>query len=156
MYLIVFIIFVALLVVTIKLSFDFWKMVLMLFLLIFVLALMASDADAREYSPEEVVQIGKIVQHEAPHESELGQRLVIDTILNRVESEEFPNTVAEVIGQPGQYCNPSKYPPEKIYRLVADEIYTRTNARVLWYRTKKYHKYGEPIMQEGSHYFSGR
>ena len=109
-----------------------------------------------EYTPEEVVMIGKIVQHECPHESELGQRLVIDTIMNRVESEEFPSTVRDVLNQPGQYCNPSKYPPDYIYTLIAQEAYNRTNNQVLWYRTKDYHKYGRPITQEGGHYFSGR
>lgn len=108
-----------------------------------------------EYTPEDVVMIGKIVQHECPHESELGQRLVIDTIMNRVESEAFPNTVRDVLNQPGQYCNPSKYPPNYIYTLIAQEAYNRTNNQVLWYRTKDYHKYGTPIIQEGSHFFSG-
>ena len=111
---------------------------------------------AYEYTPEEMVMIGKIVQHECPHESELGQRLVIDTIMNRVESEAFPNTVRDVLDQPGQYCNPKKYPPEGIYILIAQEAYNRTNPNVLWYRTKKYHTYGTPILVEGSHYFSGR
>lgn len=109
-----------------------------------------------EYTPEEIVMIGKIVQHECPHESELGQRLVIDTILNRVESEEFPNTVRDVLEQEGQYCKSDKLPPKDIYNVIADEIYNRTNPDVLWFRTKHYHKLGTPLIQEGSHYFSGR
>lgn len=111
---------------------------------------------AYEYTPEEIVMIGKIVQHECPHESELGQRLVIDTIMNRVESEAFPNTVRDVLAQPGQYCNPKKYPPRYIYSIIAQEAYNRTNNQVIYYRTKKYHSHGTPIIQEGSHYFSGR
>ena len=112
-------------------------------------------AYAHEYTPEDIVLVGMLVEHECPHESEKGKRLVIDTVLNRVESDKFPNTVKEVLSQPGQYCNPKRYPPDHIYKLVAEEMYMRTNPQVLWYRTKKYHKYGEPIMQEGSHYFSG-
>ena len=111
---------------------------------------------AYEYTPKDVVAIGKIIQHEAPNESELGKRLVIDTILNRVDSGEFPNTVEGVINQPGQYCNPKKCPNEDVYRLVVEEMYNRTNTQVLWYRTKKYHRYGNPILVEGNHYFSGR
>jgi len=118
--------------------------------------LYAKVVHAYEYTPEEIVMIGKIVQHECPNESKLGQRLVIDTIMNRVESEEFPDTVRDVLSQPGQYCNPKKYPPEDIYILIAQEAYNRTNPNVLWYRTKKYHSYGRPITQEGGHYFSGR
>ena len=109
-----------------------------------------------EYTPEEIVMIGKIVEHECPHESELGQRLVVDTILNRVESDEFPNSVRDVLEQEGQYCKPDKLPPNDIYKIIADEIYNRTNPDVLWFRTKHYHKLGTPLIQEGSHYFSGR
>lgn len=110
---------------------------------------------AYEYDPKEIVLIGKVVQHEAGNQSELGKRLVADTILNRVESDAFPNTVYDVIMQPGQYCNPKKLPPNEIYKLVAEEIYSRTNDQVLWYRTKRYHTFGDPIVKEGNHYFSG-
>ena len=109
-----------------------------------------------EYTSSDIVSIGKVVYHEADNQSELGKRLVIDTILNRVESDEFPNTIEDVLSQPGQYCNPSEYPPKDYYRLVAEELYFRTNSDVLWYRTKKYHTYGVPIIKEGDHYFSGR
>ena len=125
-------------------------------IIVFIFIMYSINVYGYEYTPEEVVMIGKIVQHECPHESELGQRLVIDTIMNRVESEAFPNTVRDVLNQPGQYCNPSKYPPDYIYALIAQEAYNRTNNQVLWYRTKTYHKYGTPIIQEGSHFFSGR
>ena len=108
-----------------------------------------------EYSPADIVMIGKVVNHEALNQSEMGQRLVIDTILNRVESDKFPNTVQEVINQPGQYCNPKEYAPQWMYSLIAQEMINRTNPDVLWYRTKKYHKFGDPIVVEGDHYFSG-
>ena len=139
----------------IKLSFELWKISLGLLLLIIFLGLICSPVKAYEYTPMDVVNIGKVVHHEAENQSELGKRLVIDTILNRVESGQFPDTVDGVLGQKGQYCNPDEFPPRDIYRLIAQEIYTRTNDQVLWYKTKDYHKYGEPIIQEGDHYFSG-
>ena len=109
-----------------------------------------------EYTPEEIVLIAKVVHHEAGNQPEIGKRLVCDTILNRVESERFPNTVKEVLGQPGQYCSPKKFPPDDyIYTIIAQEIYKRTNNQVYWYKTKGYHTYGTPILQEGSHFFSG-
>lgn len=110
---------------------------------------------AYDYSPNEMVMIGKVVNHEAGNQSELGIRLVIDTIMNRVESDKFPDTVKDVIGQQGQYCNPKEYCPRWMYSLIAQEMYNRTNNKVLWYKTKSYHKYGTPIIQEGDHYFSG-
>lgn len=136
------------------------KRMIIIFAISFVLGvalgmLFASKVEAYEYAPEEIVQIGKIVEHECPHESELGKRLVVDTILNRVESDKFPNSVKEVLEQPGQYCKPTKYPPTEIYKIVADEIYMRTNNQVLWYRTNRYHGFGVPLVKEGNHYFSG-
>ena len=119
------------------------------------LFIFGNKVKAYEYTADDMVMIGKVVQHEAGNQSELGKRLVIDTIMNRVESDRFPNTVKDVLNQPGQYCNPKKYPPDDMYRLIAEEIYFRTNNDVLWYRTNKYHTYGLPIIQEGAHYFSG-
>ena len=54
---------------------------------------------------DEIDLIAKITMAEAEGESELGKRLVIDTILNRVDSElsYFPDTVEEVIYQPNQF-----------------------------------------------------
>lgn len=139
-----------------KCGFKLLSVLSIIFLVFVFLCCGGMIVHAYEYTPEEMVLIGKIVQHECPHESELGQRLVIDTIMNRVESDAFPNTVKEVLEQPGQYCSPKKYPPNYIYTLIAQEAYTRTNSQVVYYRTKKYHSYGTPILQEGSHFFSGR
>lgn len=132
-----------------------WFIIGIILSILMLLSVTEKNVYGYEYTPSDVVLIGKIVEHEAPHESELGKRLVIDTILNRVESDRFPNTVYDVINQPGQYCNPKKYPQDGIYRLVAEEIYFRTNKDVLWYRTKRYHTYGTPLLIEGAHYFSG-
>lgn len=109
---------------------------------------------------EEVMLIASIVVGEAEGEGELGQRLVADTILNRVESEKFPDTVHEVTHQPGQYdclwngrlnrCNPT----DKIFNLVMEEAANRTNKEVIFFRTGHY-GYGKPLFQEGHHYFCG-
>lgn len=149
------IIFICILGIFIRFWFELWRVAIALILLAALLLFFGSIAEAHEYTPEDIVMIAKVTQHEAGNQSELGKRLVIDTILNRVESERFPNSVNGVISQPGQYCKPRKFPPEDMYRLVAEELYFRTNGQVLWYRTKRYHKYGIPIIQEGNHYFSG-
>lgn len=111
---------------------------------------------AHEYTPSDIVEIGRSVQQEAGNQSDLGKRLVVDTILNRVDSDRFPNTPIEVINQPGQYTKIRGNPPEELYSLIAEEIYVRrTNSEVLWFKKYNYHKYGNPIIKEGDHYFSG-
>ena len=52
------------------------------------------------YTEEEVTMIAAIIQCEAGNQSDDGQRYVADSILNRVDSPWFPNTVLEVINQP--------------------------------------------------------
>lgn len=109
---------------------------------------------------EEIELIALVTMAEAEGECEEGKRLVIDTILNRVDSEHWPNTVSEVIWQPGQFsvmwngridrC----YVSEDICRLVREEMYMQTNMDVVYFTAGGYGAYGEPMFQVGNHYFS--
>lgn len=111
---------------------------------------------------EEIELIALLTMAEAEGESEIGKRLVIDTVLNRVDSElsYFPDTVKEVIYQNGQFTSMANgriekcYVSEDICELVKDELRSRTNNEVIWFRAGYYSKYGEPLFAEGNHYFS--
>lgn len=108
----------------------------------------------------EIQLIALITMAEAEGEPEYGQRLVIDTILNRVDSERFPNTVTEVVYQKNQYeCVTNGrvdrcYVKDDILQLVREEIKNRTNSDVIFFRTKHYSPYGTPMFRECCHYFS--
>ena len=52
---------------------------------------------------EEIDLIALVTMGEAEGETELGKRLVIDTILNRIDHPSFPDTVYDVIYQPNQF-----------------------------------------------------
>lgn len=97
---------------------------------------------------------------EAEGESEEGKRLVIDTILNRVDSEYFPDTISEVIYQPNQFTSIYNgrvdrcHIDEDICKLVEEEIENRKNNDVMFFTAGKYGKYGTPMFQVGNHYFS--
>ncbi len=109
---------------------------------------------------EEIDLIALITMGEAEGESELGQRLVIDTILNRVDSICFPNTVHDVIYQPHAFSvvNGDRLTrcevQEHFVQLVHEELANRTNSDVLFFNAKHYSKYGQPLFQEDHHYFS--
>ena len=47
-----------------------------------------------ELNDVEIAYIARLAMAEAEGESELGRRLVIDTVLNRVEDEHFPDSMA--------------------------------------------------------------
>lgn len=109
---------------------------------------------------DDAVLIAKLVLAEAEGEPEMGKRLVIDTVLNRLESEDFPNTVYDVVYQPYHY-DPvwdgriDQFSDlDEVFKLVVDEIQHRTNKDVLYFRTDKFHEFGTPMEQVGNHYFS--
>jgi N-acetylmuramoyl-L-alanine amidase len=104
--------------------------------------------------------IAVVTMAEAEGESEEGKRLVIDTILNRVDSEHFPNTIEGVIYQRGQFscmwdgrinqC----YVQDDICRLVREELEDRMEYECIYFRTKRYSSSGTPMYKVGHHYFS--
>lgn len=64
------------------------------------------EEEAEKGIPDEDVDlIALVTMAEAEGECEDGKRLVIDTILNRVDSEHFPDTVYDVIYQRNQFSS---------------------------------------------------
>ena len=121
-----------------------------------------ADKPVVEYSltEEEINLIAQVTMAEAEGEPEEGKRLVIDTILNRVDGKYWPNTVTEVIYQPSQFscmwdgrfdrC----YVMDDIVELVKEELISRYNSECVFFRTTRFSDYGVPMFQVGHHYFS--
>lgn len=111
-------------------------------------------------SVEDMRLIAWITMAEAEGESEYGRRLVIDTVLNRVDSKYFPDSVREVIYQPYQFSSIKDgrasrcYVMDDIYELVKEEVKKRTDKNVIFFRTERYSDYGTPLYKVGRHYFS--
>lgn len=110
---------------------------------------------------EEIELIALITMAEAEGEPEEGQRLVIDTILNRVDSElsYFPDTVYDVIYQKNAFSSvwdgriDKCYVMEELCQLVREEMANRTNIDVLYFTAGNYGKYGTPAFSVANHYF---
>ena len=108
----------------------------------------------------EIQLIALITMAEAEGECEVGKRLVIDTILNRVDSGYFPDSVYEVIYQPNQFSSVWNgrmqrcYVSDDICRLVREESEARLNTDCIFFTAGGYGKYGVPMFQVGNHYFS--
>ena len=109
---------------------------------------------------EEIDLIALVTMAEAEGETELGKRLVIDTILNRMDDPHFPDTVYDVIYYPNAFsvmwnsridrC----YVMPEIVELVKEELLNRTNYECVFFMAGGYSAYGEPMFQECCHYFS--
>lgn len=126
-----------------------------------VVELIANAEELSLYSDEEIALIALVTLGEAEGESELGKRLVIDTILNRVDHEAFPDSIDSVCYQSGQFmclhngrCNRCKI-NDYILDLVREELLERTNYEVLYFSSAGYNG-RKGLFQEGNHYFSGR
>lgn len=109
----------------------------------------------------EIEFIATVTMAEAENQSEKCKRLVIDTILNRLDSSEFPDTVHDVIYAKNQFevmvngryerC----YAKKSIIKLVKEELLDRTNTQVVYFNSIGYNNWSQPILQDGAMYFSG-
>lgn len=114
------------------------------------------------YTDEEIDLIALCTMAEAEGEPELGQRLVIDTILNRCENGGWGSTIHDVVYAPNQFTSMTNgradkcYVKESIRALVVEEIRDRTDPQVLYFRAGRFHDFGIQLYKIGNHYFSTR
>lgn len=137
------------------------KALLSKYLLIGFILIVSPNIDPIGYtdiSNAEAEMIAQITFGEAGNQSELGQRLVIDSLLNRRDDRHFPNTIHDVIFATGQFGTAScidSYPVEEdILRLVREECFKRTNYEVVYFNRGGYNSWGRALFQEGDHYFA--
>lgn len=114
----------------------------------------------KEYTLSDIELIALVTMAEAEGEPEEGKRLVIDTILNRIDSPYYPDTAYGVIYQEGQFTSmwngrvSNCYVRDDICELVRQELENRTNYDVIYFAAGWYSGYGTPLFQVGNHYFS--
>lgn len=116
----------------------------------------ASDLD-EELQCDEWELLALIVSAEAENQGFIGKCLVADTILNRVDDERFPDTITEVVSQPGQYSvfGSGSYlkanPSYQTYLACRTQLFTkRVNDTVLYFRSSSDWNWE---FKEGDHYF---
>lgn len=110
---------------------------------------------------EEKDLICRITFREAGNQNQDGQRAVIEVILNRVIDERFPNTVNEVLSQPGQFSTwggRSSVTDEQISGIypLFDIIYTEEsvlNGNYVYFDGKQ-HSYGKNYVKIQDHWFA--
>ena len=108
---------------------------------------------------DEIMLIARVAECEAGYVEE-GRRYVIDVILNRVDSPDFPDSISGVIYQSGQFSvvNSGHIWNVSIsddrLELVKAELTSRSNYEVGYFRAGYYGPYGTPLFECGGNYFS--
>lgn len=126
-----------------------------------------SAADTQAQIDEEIYQgelqlLACVVYAEAGNQDMTGKRLVAGTILNRVDSAAYPNTISEVVYQPGQFSCVKDGNLDKAFwnvtddcfRAVTAELAQRTDNSILYFTAGGFGQYGTPAYQYGGHWFS--
>lgn len=114
----------------------------------------------KELSQDEIDLISRVVMAEAEDEPFEGKIYVIDTILNRVDSKHFPNTVHDVIYQRGQFtsmwngrfnrCSNNS----QLDDTIKEENINRKNSDIIFFTADHYGENGKPAFRVGNHYFA--
>lgn len=124
-------------------------------------AVVKPEEPTPEYDNLELLAV--CVEAEAGNQSLEGKRLVVDVILNRVDSVEWPDTVKEVIEQPVQFASywdggmeSIVEPSEETYEAIRIEIEERSYPSIYYFTADDYGAYGTPWRQVEDHYFSKR
>lgn len=111
--------------------------------------------------PEEVQLLTQLVEVEAGNQNLTGKRYVVDVVLNRVSSDDFPDTVKEVIFQNGQFSaitdgnfeKAKKKLCEESLKAVLLEYEEQLNNRILYFSRGKSKYMKNNCFKEQDHWF---
>lgn len=122
---------------------------------------MDSHTDMVESVPGDTLELmALVVEAEAANQGYYGKQLVADVILNRVDSNEFPDSIARVLLQPNAFSTIwdgaafRAEPTQETYDAIAAELMHRCNEDVLYFTSEGYSEYGQAWERVGEHYFS--
>lgn len=121
---------------------------------------LVKNVHAEELSSNDISLIAKLISAEAENQSFDGKKLVASVVLNRLDSDIFPDTIEQIIFQNDQFSVikngawDKAIPLEEDYEVVLQELKHRSNKEILYFTAGNYGKYGEPVFQKGEHYFS--
>ena len=109
---------------------------------------------------DEMEMIAQLVMAEAGNQDLMGKRYVVDVVLNRVDSDDFPDTVEEVIFQKNQFSviengdfdDAGWTITEECYEAVKMEYEERLNYDILYF-SRGPSKYASNHFKHQDHWF---
>lgn len=105
---------------------------------------------------DDFYEICRVVMNEAGGESYKCQVAVAETIINRINSDEFPDTIYEVLYQPYQYSHADNGEitdsvKEAVTQALEQHIY---DTDMMYFREDYYHEFAEDYFYVENMYFS--
>ena len=110
----------------------------------------------------ELELLAAVVEAEAGNQDMIGKRLVVDVVLNRVDSPLFPDTITEVLEQPGQFTtmwngaveDAGYHMQQDDYDAVMMEVTgKRLDYDIYFFTAGEYNAGCSPAYIHGDHYF---
>ena len=110
----------------------------------------------------ELELLAAVVEAEAGNQDMIGKRLVVDVVLNRVDSPLFPDTITEVLEQPGQFTtmwngaveDAGYHMQQDDYDAVMMEVTgKRLDYDIYFFTAGEYNASCKPEYIHGDHYF---
>ena len=110
----------------------------------------------------ELELLAAVVEAEAGNQDMIGKRLVVDVVLNRVDSPLFPDTIMETLEQPGQFTtmwngaveDAGYHMQQDDYDAVMMEVTgKRLDYDIYFFTAGEYNASCKPAYIHGDHYF---
>lgn len=110
----------------------------------------------------ELELLAAVVEAEAGNQDMTGKRLVVDVVLNRVDSPLFPDTITEVLEQPGQFSTMWNGAVEEAGWHMQEDDYTavmmevtgvRLDYDIYFFTAGEYNASCKPAYIHGDHFF---
>ena len=129
----------------------------------FVLAMDTQEQIEEEIRLGDMELLAQLVEAEAGNQDFTGKCLVVDCVLNRVESPDFPNSIPEVIYQDGQFSvikngafdKAAWHMKEDDFAAVAVEMELHENKDVLYFNNSRSVSGSGTPFRVGGHWFNG-
>lgn len=109
---------------------------------------------------EDIHLLAQLAHAEGHNQDVDGMRYIVAVVLNRLDSPIFPNTISEIIFQPGQFAVvgngefEKSIPEESDFEAVKQELEHRSNKEILYFTAGNYGEFGTPSFKYKEHYFS--
>lgn len=117
--------------------------------------------EVMEQQASDIEYLAQCIEAEAGNQSYMGKVYVLDCILNRMDYYQY-DSYSDCINDKGQFAcvsNGSIYnmiPSDETYAIIEQELQSRTDYDIMYFRTAHYHTFGTPKFKCEDHYFSMR